>query len=181
MSRDLARIYGLSLDGQAAMALQYGTGYCGEHSRTSFSILRTIMATPGNQLESIVLSGNANIDHGFVLCNLKVTHAIFTTATSSANTRVSVGEDVKVFNLRDALANNSGREVFVIDPYLDKSMMSATTDGLLRSLNSKKKQRRGKDTDFLMFQLQFPVPADFATDDIRDRSVAERMTRVKNV
>lgn len=181
LSRELARIYQLDLDQRAAMTLQYGTGYCGEHTDASFSILRTIMATPGNHLDSIVLCGNANIDHGFVLCNLSVTRVIATTVTSPANTRLAPGAEIKVFNLREALAAYSARHVFVVDPYLDRSWSSATAEGLLRSLNSNKKQKRGKDTDFLLFQRQFPDPPGFAIEDIRDRPVAERMALVKNV
>jgi hypothetical protein len=181
LSRELARTYRLSLDQKAAMTLQYGTGHCGEHSRTSFSILGTIMSTPGNHLDSIVLCGNANIDHAFVLCNLQVSRVVRTTATSAENTRTTIGGELTVFNLRDALEQNAGRDVFVVDPYLDRSMMSATAAGLLRSLNSKKKKRRGKDTDFLLYQIQDPVPADFTIEDIRDRSLVERETRVRNV
>lgn len=181
LNRELCRIYGLSLDEKAALTLQYGTGHCGEHGCTSFSILRTVMASPGCQIDNIVLCGNANIDHGFVLCNLTVTRAIFTTATSAANTRVAIGQDIRVFNLRDALARNPGGEVFVVDPYLDTSMMRPTAAGLLQALHNNKQQRRGKDTDFLVFQLQFPVPADFTTDDIRTLPVVERMRLIKNV
>jgi hypothetical protein len=94
---------------------------------------------------------------------------------------VNAGEGIRVFNLRDALAKDPAREVFVLDPYLDTSMVSRTADRLLRSLNSMKKRRRGKDTDYLMFQLQFPVPAEVTMEDIRHRSIAERMTRVRNV
>jgi len=181
LNRELSRIYGLSLDEKAAITLQYGTGHCGEHGCTSFSILRTIMATPGTQIDNIVLCGNANIDHGFVLCNLEVTRVIHTTATSSANTRVGVGQDIRVFNLRETLAQNPEREVYVVDPYLDTSMMRPTAAGLLMALHNKKQQRRGKDTDFLVFQLQFPVPGDFTMDDIRALPVVERMRRVRNV
>lgn len=181
MTRDLARIYGLGLDEKAALTLQYGTGSCGEHSRTSFSILRTIMGTPGSRLESIVLCGNANLDHGFVLCNLQVTHVLHTTATNPANTRVSIGQELKVFNLRDALARNGEHAVYVVDPYLDTSMMRPTADGLLLSLNSKKKIKRGKDTDFLMYSMQHPEPPELTIEDLRHRSLEERMRLVKNI
>lgn len=181
LCRALVKTYRLGLDQQVAMTLQYGIGSCGEHSRTVFSILRTIMSGADNKLDSIVLCGNANVDHGFVLLNLRVTRAILTTATNPANTRVGPGEDIKVFDLRDALAESSGREVLVVDPYLDRSMIASTGKRLLKSLHSKGKRERGKDTDFLMFELQFPAPADFTIEDIRDRPVAERMALVKNV
>jgi hypothetical protein len=61
-----------------------------------------------------------------------------TTATSAENTRTTIGGELTVFNLREALEQNAGRDVFVVDPYLDRSMMSATAAGLLRSLNCKK-------------------------------------------
>lgn len=181
LNRELVKRYRLDLDQQVALTLQYGTGYCGEHSRTVFSILRTIMAAPDNPLDSIVLCGNANVDHGFVLCNLNVTRVIVTTATNPVNTRVNPGQDIKVFNLRDALAESSGREVLVVDPYLDRSMTSSTGARLLRSLHSKAKQAGGKDTDFLLYELQYPEPAELAIEDIRDRDAAERQALVKNV
>ncbi len=180
-SRQLAKLYNLSLDQRAALTLQYGTGHCGEHGRTSFSILRTIMSMPDTQLDSIVLCGNANIDHGFVLCNLRVTHVLLTTATNPANTRVSVGQEIRVFNLRDALAANPTPDVFVVDPYLDPSMMRSTADGLLVALNNKNRRKDGKDTDFLVYQTQHPQPVELVTEDIRTRSFDERMTLVKHV
>ena len=180
-SRQLAKLYGLSLDQRAALTLQYGAGHCGEHGRTSFSILRTIMTLPDNQLDSIVLCGNANIDHGFVLCNLRVTHVLLTTATSPANTRVGVGQEIRVFNLRDALAANPTPDVFVVDPYLDPSMMRSTGAGLLVALNNKNRRKDGKDTDFLIYQTQHPVPAELVTDDIRTLTFDERMAMVRNI
>ncbi len=181
LARQLVKSYGLGIDDQAALTLQYGTGYCLEHSRSSFSILRTMMSMPGNQLDSIVLCGNANIDHAFVVSNLKVAHVIVTTATNTANRRVGLGKDIKVFNLREALASSPANRVFVVDPYLERSMVPATGERLLRSLHSEKKQRIGKDTDFLMFELQYPEAPDFTFEDIRHRPAAERMALVRNV
>lgn len=181
MSRELVRRYALDLDAEAALTLQYGTGYCGEHARVAFSILRTIMAMPRNHVDSIVLCGNANIDHAFVLVNLQVTRVLLTTATNDANTRVGVGDDIRVFDLREALAANGDREVFVVDPYLDREMSSRTGERLLLALNSQGKQNRGKDTDFLKFEDQHPMPGSFTTVDIRERSAAVRRRLVKNV
>jgi hypothetical protein len=63
-NRELSDELKLPLDKIAALTLQYGTGHCGEHAQTSFSVMRTLMSAPGNQVSNVVLSGNANIDHG---------------------------------------------------------------------------------------------------------------------
>lgn len=181
LSRALTKKYRLDLDEAAALTLQYGTGFCGEHCRTTFSIVRAAMAGGASQVDSVLLCGNANIDHSFVIINLPVTHVVLTRATSTVNTRVKIGDDIRVFDLRAAIAKNGERVGYVIDPYLDPSMISARADGLLRALHNRNKRKRQKDTDFLLFRLQHPQPPTFAVEDIRDRPSAERERRVKNV
>lgn len=130
MARELVkRTIGSDLDKIAALALQYGTGHCGEHSICSFSTLRSIMQAPGNKVRTVILSGNANIDHAFV-----------------------------VFNLRQAIAGNPPGTGFVLDPYLDKSEMKPSAEELLTALNRKERVKNGKDTDFLAFNGIHPLP-----------------------
>lgn len=168
------------IDKIAALALQYGTGHCGEHATCSFSVLRSIMGLPGNQVKAVVLSGNANVDHAFVVYNLAVDKSVLATATSPNNTRVKVGVDISVFNLKDAIAKNPPGVGFVMDPYLDKTVMKPTAVELLASLNSAKRKKDNKDTDFLAFD-EFHPPPDPPVDDIRAKTVAERKLLVKNV
>ena len=179
-NRVLTRDLGLTIDQTAALTLQYGTGHCGEHATTSFSVMRNIISAAGSQVSNAVLSGNANIDHAFVVYNLTVKKSILTTATSKANTAVLVGDKIEVWNLREAIAQNVSHG-FVMDPYLDKTVMKPTAEELLTALNSKKHQAEGKDTDFLAFRGEFPVPAGFVQDDIRVKSLSERKKLVKNV
>jgi hypothetical protein len=167
-------------DKTAALALQYGTGHCGEHATCSFSVLRSIMQLPGNQVKCAIQSGNANIDHAFVVYNLTLDGTVLTKATNAANTRVDVGDTIAVFNLKDAITKNAPRIGFVMDPYLDKTVMKPTAAELLTSLNSSKRKKAGKDTDFLAFDDIHPPPAP-PVNDITSRTNAERKALVKNV
>ncbi len=164
----------------AALALQYGTGHCGEHAFCSFSVLRSIMGLPGNQVKAIIFSGNANVDHAFVVYNLTLDQSIDTIATSSNNSRVSVGDKISVFNLKAAIAKNAPRIGFVMDPYLDKTVMKPTAAELLASLNSAKRVNANKDTDFLAFDGFHPPPPPPVLD-LTGKTPAERKALVKNV
>lgn len=167
-------------DKKAALALQYGTGHCGEHATCSFSVLRAIMQRPGNQVAAVVFSGNANIDHAFCVYNLVLDQTFFTIARSPANTRVKAGQPIQVFNLRDQITKNKSRRGFVMDPYLDKSVMKATAPELLTALNSAKRQAVKKDTDFLAFTAYHPPP-DPPVNDITGNSAAQQAAQIKNV
>jgi hypothetical protein len=181
MARTLAELFlANDTDKSAALALQYGTGHCGEHATCSFSVLRSIMQSSGNQVKAVVLSGNANVDHAFVVYNLTVDQSIQTLATSANNTRVKAGDEISVFDLKDAIAKNAPRVGFVMDPYLDKTVMKPTAAELLASLNSGKRKKAGKDTDFLAFDAFHPPP-DPPVLDIRAQTVAQRKAQVKNV
>lgn len=181
MARELGNLlFPGDQDKTAAMALQYGTGHCGEHASCSFSALRGIMSLPGNQVKAVIFSGNANVDHAFVVYNLAVARSVLTIATNPANTRVDVGDAISVFNLRDAIARNPAGAGFVMDPYLDKTVMKPTADELLVSLNGAKRKQAGKDTDFLAFDGFHPLPLP-PEDDFSLKTVAERKALVKNV
>lgn len=167
-------------DKTAALALQYGTGHCGEHAICSFSVLRSIIDLPGNQVKAAIFSGNANIDHAFVVYNLTLGRTISTKATSAANSRVKVGDTIDIFNLADAIAKNAPRIGFVMDPYLDKTVMKPTAVELLAALNSDKRKAAGKNTDFLAFGGIHPPPPP-PVDDLTAKTDAERKGLVKNV
>lgn len=166
-------------DETAALTLQYGAGHCGEHAATSYAILRDIIDTPGSRVVRVVLSGNANIDHAFVVYDLDVERVILTKAASPANSRVALGAEIQVWNLREAIGRNAPRPGWVMDPYLDPSVMHARAADLLAALNGPGRRARGKDTDFLAFQDEHP--GGFVTDDIRSQSPAQRARAVKHV
>lgn len=176
--RDLGDNLGLGLKEIAALVLQYGAGHCGEHAQTSFSILGDIIDSPAGKVKHAIFTGNANIDHAFVVYNLDVTKVILTKATAANNTRVSKGTDIEVWNLRATMAANSNPG-YVMDPYLDPSVMKPTAAELLAALNSGKRKAQGKDTDFLAFAGEHPSA--FAEDDIRAKSEPERSKLVKHV
>ena len=187
--RTLRDRYTLGLEQCAALVLQYGTGHCGEHAKCSYSILKDIVATPGSRVRHVVHTGNANIDHAFVVYNLKVREVVRTKTTATNNTRVTVGErpprpappgwEIDVWNLRQALADNAPQVGYVMDPYLDASVMKSTARELLDALNGPKRKNSHKDTDFLAFDSA--TPAGYTVDDIRTKTVAERKQLAKNV
>jgi hypothetical protein len=177
--RDLSERLSLSLDRKVALILQYGVGHCGEHSQVSFSVLRAIIAAPGAKVARAVLTGNANIDHAFVVYDLDVATVVRTIATAANNTRVARGEQIDVWNLREAISRNAPRVGFVMDPYLDPSVMKPTAKELLDALNNSKRKSSGKATDFLAFGLEFPSA--FAVSDIRAAPESERRALVPNV
>jgi hypothetical protein len=170
---------GLKLNAMAALALQYGTGHCGEHAQISFSVLREIIAAPGAKVVGAVFTGNANIDHAFVVYDLDVETVIHTITTAANNTRVPQGREIDVWNLREAITKNAPRTGFVMDPYLDTSVMKPTARELLEALNNKKRKATNKATDFLAFLSEFP-PA-FSMVDISSKSETERRALVPNV
>ncbi|RKI05997.1 hypothetical protein D7Y15_31965 [Corallococcus sp. AB030] len=177
--REIGSTYGFNVHKSAALALQYGSGHCGEHAQVSFSVLADIIKSPGAQVSHAVFTGNANIDHAFVVYNLDVATVVQTLATAANNTRVKKGEEIKVWNLRDAITKNSPKLGYVMDPYLDKTVMKPTADELLTALNNKARKASVKDTDFLAFAGEYP--SSFTTDDLRKKTEAERKKLVKNV
>lgn len=89
----------------ATLWLQLGVGHCGEHARVGFRVLRDIMsAEPGSPISDIIQSGNANIDHAFVLVNLAVDTVFRTRVVNKHNKHLPQGSILRVFDLEDALA-----------------------------------------------------------------------------
>lgn len=164
-------------DKVAALALQYGVGHCGEHAKTSFSVLRSI----GGNVTSVIFTGNANVDHAFVIYNLKLDETFKTRSTNPKNQRTGgVGIELEVWNLRDALSKNPKGVGLVMDPYLDKSETSSTPEGLLVNLNNAKRKKQGRDTDFLSFRVIHPPP-DPPQTDLRGNSDSDLKKLVPNV
>ncbi|BBO88754.1 hypothetical protein [Desulfosarcina ovata] len=157
--RKLDDMHTYNLNDHAAFILQVGCGHCGEHAAVSFAILCALHGGGMSALlGSIVKSGNANIDHAFVVGGLRPREIIETTIRSSRNSSGSVGDAIDVWNLRDALTDaGAGTDGYVCDPYLDPSQIAQTARALLASLNSARRRSRHKDTDFLWYGDVFPA------------------------
>jgi hypothetical protein len=157
--RDLSNAHLSSdMDLQSAFILQWGTGHCGEHSTVSYTIIRSLMQLGHTaKFENVIFSGNANIDHAFVVGGVRVNNVIHTFYRKSSSPG-NVGDPVDVWDLRATLAANPGKSGFVLDPYLAPSRQAQTASDLLIALNA---PRRGhKQTDFLWWGGQFPeLPA----------------------
>jgi hypothetical protein len=152
--RDMGNEQSFDDDQNARLILQWGTGHCGEHTTVSFSIVRELMNTgSAGKFESIVYSGNANIDHAFVVGGIRVRNMIHTTRRTNFHP-AGIGKPVDVWDLRDTLSKNPGKDGFVLDPYLDQKVQARTARELLTALNA---ARRGpKKTDFLYYRKQHP-------------------------
>jgi protein involved in ribonucleotide reduction len=154
----------LSLKEKAAMILQFGTGHCGEHATVSYSIIRSLMEGGHSaKFYSVVFSGNANIDHAFVIGGVRVDR-YFESTRRYAFRPFTRGEKVWVIDLSQtlALADNSGKNGFVLDPYLDPSKQAPTVRELLARLKS---PRRGaRRTTFVGYHYdQYPDIPDMET------------------
>ena len=169
----------------AALALQYGTGHCREHADVSFSLISDLIADPGSKVKIAVRSGNANIDHDFVVVDLEP-QAIVVTTTTTDNSRMKqsskhTGKDkeIWVWNLADAIAKTP-RPGLVLDPYLDLAIMQPEAQKLLDVMRGK---GAALATDFLAYNGVAPPAADatIRTQDIRAKSIQERQTLVRNV
>lgn len=171
----------LSEEDAAALVFTYGAGHCGEHAGCSFALLKAIISeTSGREVSHVVYTGNANIDHAFVVYNLDVSTVIKTTTTAANNTRVGgAGKRIHVWNLREAISSNAPKKGFVMDPYLDPSVMRATAEELLDALNNSRRRSSRKHTDFLAFVDEYP--SSYSIDDISGQDEATRRTRVPNV
>jgi hypothetical protein len=154
--REISDALGLNADVRSALILQWGVGHCGEHAMVSFSIVRTLMQKGhAAKFENIVYSGNANIDHAFVVGGIRPREQLRTRRRHSFPP-YRAGQDTVVWDLRDALAANPGETGFVLDPYLAPSRQSRTAQELLVSLNA---ARRGaRRTDCLYYRAQHPPP-----------------------
>ena len=172
----------LSRDDYAALALQYGVGHCGEHGDVAFSILTDMIISPGNTIVSAVLSGNANIDHVFVVYNIQVHDGILTTPVDPNNPLIKdeVDKSLRVFSLKDAIGSNPGRTGFVLDAYLDKKDKITTAAALLANITGNKRPP-AKRTEFLVFGTQLVDPGDLNIADIRPLSATVRRQTVPNV
>ncbi|MCX7727021.1 MAG: hypothetical protein N2053_09260, partial [Chitinispirillaceae bacterium] len=103
--------------------------------------------------ENVIFTGNANIDHAFVVGGIRVVE-IINTFYRHSHSPGNVGDPVTVWDLRSTLAANPGKAGFVLDPYLAPSRQAVTAQDLLNALNA---PRRGnKRTDFLWWGGQYP-------------------------
>ena len=176
---------GLTKPERAALALQYGTAHCGEHADVSFSLMSDLIADPGSKVKTAIKSGNANIDHDFVVVDLDP-QEIVKTKTTTDNVRVrptpkATGKDKEIWlwNLADGIAKTS-RPGFVLDPYLDLAIMQPDPKKLLDVIRSK---GAALATDFLMYDGIAPQTLDstIRKQDLRTRPIKERQALVPNV
>src|SRR3982750_2580256 len=102
---------------------------------------------------NVIYTGNSNVDHAFVVGGIRVAEVIDTKRAHPFSGKV--GEAVRVWDLRAALAANAGKDGFVLDPYLAPTRQARTAKELLTRLNAK--TRGEKRTDCLWWGGQHPV------------------------
>lgn len=150
-SRGMGTSLRLSVEEKAALSLQFGAGHCGEHARVSFSVTRSIMASPAgaSKFVGLIWSGNYNVDHAFCVGGFRAT------TTFNAPDPVNAGSNGSYFNLRAHLAANPGIDGFVLDPYLDPTAQPAKASDLLAKIDNA--SRGGRRTKYLAFIAQHPT------------------------
>ncbi len=166
-----------SMRTSAGLFLLCGVGHCGEHARVSFEILKSIIDSPGSSVRCVVRTGNANVDHAFVVYNLRITTVLSTRAVSPKNTSQFKGSPINLWDLRKAIEGDPTAIGYVMDPYLAPRRLPAfqkpakhgvgdfpqdefrsfTANELLKGLNSPERRRKNKDTDFLVFEEHYPA------------------------
>ena len=136
-------------------AMQIGVGHCGEHAKIAYLVLLALMNFPEIRasLKSVILSGQANVDHAFVIGGFQVRRIVHTTVQSRSNTARAMNARISVMSLADNLP--PGVDGFVCDPYLARSAMSQTARGLLDRLRTLR--NRNSRTEFVSFDLAFPT------------------------
>lgn len=140
---------------KTSLWLQLGVGHCGEHAQAGYDVLRQIMAAnPTCPITTIIYSGNANIDHAFVLVNLSIDVVFETRVLNNENKLYPVGYRVFVFDLASALERPDNANALVHDAYLQFSRFEAKASTLLRSLRNKSKALR---TTFVVFNDSYPA------------------------
>ena len=145
----------LSAGEQLVVSLQWGVGHCQEHANVSFHALAAIMnAGHSSKFSTVVLSGNSNIDHAYVVGGFR-SPDVFSTRLSKEFFVDARAADINVFDLRDTLSASGRQDGFVCDPYLDPSAQPPTCKGLLAKLN---------DPDHAARALRNGTIADIRTD-----------------
>lgn len=165
-------------DYEPSLWLQLGVGHCGEHAMAGFCVLRDIMkAKPGGPITSIVQSGNANIDHAFVLVNLAVDFIFKIRVLSSQNQLFEVGTEIDVFDLAGVLQQPGNTDALVHDAYLQLSRFEASASKLLDSLQSKR--NKALHTTFVLFRDAYPnSPSVLSMLDSTDQELREEFPNI---
>ena len=146
----------LKLAEWTSLILLQGVGHCGEHAYVAYALLSALIDDPLSPVKHVVVTGNSNVDHAFVLYGIEVDEVFETIVQNKRNTLKYVGDEIKVWNLKSAMEWNPDSAGYVVDPYLAPSEISQTATDLLKSMNSARRKRRRKDTDFLSFYYAYP-------------------------
>lgn len=136
-------------------AAQIGVGHCGEHAAMAFYVLKGLMsANPriGQTLGTIILSGQANVDHSFVVGGFRPRRVVQTTVQWAGNKAFELNEHVVLLNLAEQLPGNT--EGFVCDPYLAPTAISPTAQGLAQHLQRLRNHQTR--TEFVTFNGIYP-------------------------
>jgi hypothetical protein len=142
---------------EVAMTMQFGAAHCGEHDNSAFYVLSQMMISNmgvKKLLKMIFYSGFVNVDHAFVVGGFVPTEFILVTARHPKSHKL--GKKLGVMNLRAGLANSKSNG-FVCDPYLSSGSIGQTGTALLASLNSSRRKKAKKNTDYLSALVRFPL------------------------
>jgi|GEM_PF-3051743 hypothetical protein len=139
--------------------LQWGLGHCGEHAAASFTFLRELDEKSGGKIGNIVFTGYANIDHAFVIYGLPVGSQIPTSIANKENKTGKINDPIRVFDLEEALTDNSPIMGYVIDPYLAPGQIDNNCSKLLERIQSKRLKKKGLNTHYLRYIAQYPREA----------------------
>ncbi|MFO7566896.1 MAG: hypothetical protein R6X02_29905 [Enhygromyxa sp.] len=162
-TQDRGAAFGINLPSRPGLfekvPLLVGVGHCGEHAILGFDLLCAIAKGGGKKvIKHVIQSGNANIDHAFVLVNIEVP-VVFKTWVLNENSKQSRHRaPILVLNLKDALADPDNAGGLVFDAYLQLDRFDANPAKLLHSLQNKK--NAGMNTVYVTATRFFPNQPD---------------------
>jgi hypothetical protein len=181
-TKDRDAAFGISLPYRPGLfekvPLLVGVGHCGEHAMLGFELLRAIAKGGGKGvITHVVESGNANIDHSFVLVNIDIPVAFKTKVLNEGNKKADFQKPIDIVNLQDVLADPVNAGGIVLDAYLQLDRFEASPTKLLHSLQHK--SNKGLNTTFVAVSRFYPTAPDII--DMRFMSEAELRKQFPNI
>lgn len=150
---------------KACFALQFGLGHCQEHADISFMVFsKLIKDTPDarDKLKTVVLGGNANLDHEFTIVGLRPDRKELANVRLDNNFRQKKGGQIQVIDLKRLIDNNLPVNGYVCDAYLAKTVITGHLQQLLTRISDVK--RKPRNTNYLAFDFVYPPDPAIPTD-----------------
>lgn len=125
--------------------LQFGVGHCQEHANVAYVVLVNLMESDTDirdKLKTVILGGNANIDHEFVVGGLRPDRTELAEVRRDDNFRQKRGGAILVYDLARLLATPLPGDGFVCDAYISRKLVDTNLDRMLKRINDPSRKDR---------------------------------------